>query len=135
MNPNKKHVSSILQIRSIQRQKALDLQRAWHSIPEVRKRQLELAKMRKYKLKIKLLNRLGGKCVCCGVGMEQWWNLTFDHIKPQLIKIKGDNYTSDWWQSLIHIVDLSPFQILCFGCNSSKGKREECTLPHGGKLL
>lgn len=109
------------------KERALQIQRAWHKIPENRKRQSILGKERKHRIKKEIITKLGGKCVCCGV--SEWWNLTIDHIKPTRISKTG--YNSDWWQKLYFMKDLSSYQCLCFGCNSSKGVREKCTLNHG----
>lgn len=120
----------LLLVRTIQEEKARSLQRKWHQRPEIRKRQTELNKLRKYRIKKEIMTRLGGKCVCCG--LKEWWILTIDHITP--IKNQRNKYDSDWWQTLYFMKDISAFQCLCHGCNSSKGKREKCTLPHGVDL-
>lgn len=80
----------------------------------------------RHTMKIKLLKEMGGKCICCGC--KDYWNLTYDHIKP--IKRKNRART-DMTQKLIKNKELrKKFQILCYGCNLSKNVYEKCVLNH-----
>ncbi|MDE1814715.1 MAG: hypothetical protein KGH87_08915 [Thaumarchaeota archaeon] len=79
------------------------------------------------KIKIKLINEMGGKCVCCG--LTQWWILTLDHIIP--IKGKNREHSYKLYYKLLKDLELrKDFQIMCYGCNSSKNDGEKCTLNH-----
>ena len=76
--------------------------------------------------RIKVLLLLGNKCICCGV--TEWWNLQLDHIKPQ---------TNNRMQSVTVYTKIlkgelnkEDFQILCRGCNISKGTTNTCRLNH-----
>ena len=109
---------------AIQKKKLKD-QRAYMT-PEMRARQSALGKARKVVIKKQLIERLGGSCVCCGI--TEWWVLTFDHIKP--LRENMPKYHSDWWQQLKNCPDLSHIQLMCSGCNSSKGIDKECKLEH-----
>ena len=70
---------------------------------------------------------LGGKCVCCG--LTAWWCLTIDHIRP----LRGRPRPRR--QGFIHglITGRIPpdnLQVLCSGCNMSKGTGTRCRLNH-----
>ena len=114
------------------RQHKLKIQRLYHSKPENRKRATKLAKIRKTKIKKLLISRLGNICICCGV--TEWWNLTIDHIKPLRRNSIGRKYSSDDWRKISKLKDLSEYQCLCFGCNSSKGIRDKCLINHGDEI-
>ncbi len=66
---------------------------------------------------------LGGKCVCCGV--TEWWNLTIDHIDW---RTKDKTKSITLYNRLLRGIDLQKFQILCFGCNSSKHRYTKCQI-------
>ena len=61
--------------------------------------------------------KYGKMCTCCG--LTDIHNLTKDHIVPSS---KGGTDTPD------------NIQLHCFACNTSKGNRLKCTLPHGQEL-
>ena len=70
---------------------------------------------------------MGGKCMCCGI--TEWWNLTFDHIKPVFRHRRQIN--SAHYNKLIKDHEYrEDFQLLCYGCNSSKNIKEKCTIDH-----
>jgi hypothetical protein len=80
-----------------------------------------------HRVRIKLINLMGGKCICCGV--SEWWNLTFDHIIP--IKTQKRENVTTFIRKLIKNPELrKDFQIMCFGCNGSKNIYEKCQLTH-----
>ena len=78
------------------------------------------------KRRIDVLNRLGGKCVCCGESRIEF--LTIDHVKglshrtsrdsgDMLInQIRNSNYSTE------------EFRVLCYNCNSAIGFFGYC--PH-----
>lgn len=79
------------------------------------------------RIKKELLNIMGNKCICCGV--SEWWNLTFNHIKP----LKGKNRI--YYEQLLIKLLKSPkernkMQVMCFGCNNSKKTGEKCQINH-----
>jgi 5-methylcytosine-specific restriction endonuclease McrA len=79
--------------------------------------------------KIILVNLLGGKCVCCGV--TEWWNLNFDHIIPVSTTKQKRLPAATYYKKLINgTLSLENLQILCSGCNGSKGNRKRCNLDH-----
>ena len=86
------------------------------------------AKQRRYykKLKLTTLEIIGKSCMCCGI--NEWWNLTIDHIIP----IKGKRGQShDTYRDIVNgKVNNGDFQTLCFGCNTSKNSYTECKLEH-----
>ena len=87
-------------------------------------------KMKRVEIKIWLLTKIGKKCKCCGI--KEWWNLTFDHIKPLGSK-KKPYYASLLWK-LKNNPDLrKDFQILCYGCNASKSTNIKCGLNHSNR--
>jgi len=78
-----------------------------------------------YKIKKEVIEKYGGKCVCCGENKSEF--MTFDHkyddgkewrkkVKTNSIYwIKKNNFPKD-------------FQLLCYNCNYSKGNAGYC--PH-----
>jgi hypothetical protein len=74
-------------------------------------------------LRKKVLLKLGQTCVCCGV--QDWWNLTLDHIEP----VKGNRIP---WRKLYNsvLIDSEGYQCMCYGCNNSKNLGDKCTLDH-----
>lgn len=81
----------------------------------------------KHKLRIRLINEMGGKCVCCG--LTQWWCLTLDHIKP--IRTQDREELKVLYCRLLKYPELrKDYQILCFGCNGSKSAGEKCQINH-----
>jgi len=93
--------------------------------PENKAREKARRKTPEYKAKTKKINRnnyirftkeklkYGKMCTCCG--LTDIHNLTKDHIIPLS---KGGTDTPD------------NIQLHCFACNTSKGDRLKCTLPH-----
>ena len=63
--------------------------------------------------RLRLIKSLGARCACCGETV--WWNLTIDHIVP---KSRGGKDVR------------SNLQVLCWGCNKSKGRHYHCQLDH-----
>ena len=98
-----------------------------------RERQLEYMKIynKRYRLnnakifKLKVLKILGSKCACCNI--KQWWNLTVDHIKPTGKRPKITDYYKQLTNGKHETKNL---QILCYGCNLSKGQYTHCNLRH-----
>ena len=80
--------------------------------------------------KIALVEILGGKCRCCGV--TEWWNLNLDHIIP-VSKTKQKRISAAvYYKNLLNgTLTLDNIQLLCSGCNGSKGNRKKCNLDHG----
>lgn len=103
-----------------------DEEETWIKRPPVTSTKEQREKNREHRTKLRksIINRLGGKCVCCGI--DKWWVLTIDHIIPTL----NAKRNSQAWQKLYHCEDLSEYQCLCFGCNASKNDRKECELNH-----
>jgi hypothetical protein len=89
-------------------------------------------KVYRIELKRKAIRVLGDRCNCCGI--TEWWNLCIDHIEPIMGMKRVHN------QKLYILIRDNPidarneFQLLCFGCNASKNKYKECTLPHRDDL-
>ncbi|NIU00413.1 MAG: hypothetical protein GWN01_05575 [Nitrosopumilaceae archaeon] len=83
----------------------------------------------KYTKRELAIKTLGGKCICCGV--TEWWNLTFDHIDYKT-KIKTEGNMNRLYNKIINGQEHKKYQILCFGCNSSKHKYTECRIHNKG---
>ncbi|MDE1828624.1 MAG: hypothetical protein KGH65_05690 [Candidatus Micrarchaeota archaeon] len=77
--------------------------------------------------KRKLINEMGGKCVCCG--LTQWWILTFDHIMPLKGNMRDHSYQL-YYKINNDLEYRKKFQIMCYGCNNSKHIGEKCTINH-----
>lgn len=88
---------------------------------------IERARLQKYARKIKLIEEIGGKCVCCN--LTNWWVLTIDHIKPIITDQKETPF-----QIISRLLNnpeqRKHYQILCNGCNSSKFINKKCKIYH-----
>jgi len=87
------------------------------------------SKQRRYnkKLKINALEVVGKTCTCCGV--NEWWNLSIDHIIP----FNGEKRVLSHaiYRKLINKEeDKTKYQTLCNGCNNSKNLGTKCQLEH-----
>ena len=91
-----------------------------------RKRSRKSQRMWSYNKRIELLRIMGGKCTCCGV--IDFWNLTLDHIKP--IRRKNGERFDNTITLLKNPEKQKDFQILCYGCNISKGAYDKCSIDH-----
>lgn len=77
--------------------------------------------------RIKLIQLMGGKCSCCGIDI--WWVLEFDHKIP--IRTSDREPISSVIKRLLRYpYQREEWQLLCSGCNISKGDRDKCNLPH-----
>ena len=67
------------------------------------------------------------KCACCGLNSIH--NLTLDHKNGN----NNKNHKGGWqtWEDLVKNNFPDGYQVLCFGCNISKGNRDKCMLNHG----
>jgi len=87
------------------------------------------SKQRRYykKLKIGALQIVGKTCICCGV--NEWWNLSIDHIIP--INEEKRVQSHDIYRKLVNEEeDKAKYQTLCHGCNNSKNSGTKCQLMH-----
>jgi len=81
----------------------------------------------KRRLKLKIIEEYGGKCVCCGENRFEF--LTIDHINgdgKQHRKELGANMLYNWLKKNNFPKD--NFQLLCMNCNFAKGHFGKC--PH-----
>lgn len=105
-----------------------DVEKEWRRKWELKNRDKRRETNKQYsrRRKAKVLKLLGTKCNCCGI--KEFWNLTVDHIIPQ--------DKTRIISQVVHVgilngkEDLSQFQILCFGCNLSKGRYKKCKINH-----
>lgn len=85
------------------------------------------SKRRKYKREYrqKIINKLGGKCACCGESQFEF--LQFDHINND-----GADHRREVGSAGVSVsrvaANLDRFQVLCCNCNFAKGAWGVC--PH-----
>jgi hypothetical protein len=86
-----------------------------------KKRYIESFRKSKFKLKIEVIEKLGGKCIKCGENYHEF--LTIDHVNnngSEHRKLIGSIY-----RMIRHSTDLSDYQLLCWNCNCSKNINDE----------
>lgn len=86
------------------------------------------SRLRRYNERKKLFKIMGNKCICCKI--TEWWNLTIDHIKPLNDTKKRISPAILIPILLKNRILIKKYQILCFGCNTSKHTGKECVLIH-----
>lgn len=97
---------------------------------ECREKRKEVMKGCHFRLKLKVLDRYGGKCACCGEAEPEF--LAIDHINNdgaehrREIGIKGGG--TMFYQWLVKNNFPNGFQVLCFNCNFAKSQSGGC--PH-----
>jgi hypothetical protein len=94
----------------------------------------EKANQRHKKLRLRVLETYGNKCVCCGETTNEF--LAIDHVKGngnahrrEMKENGGGHYIMHW---IIKHNFPKDFQILCHNCNMSKGFYGYC--PHSAKV-
>jgi len=83
----------------------------------------------RHRLRDEVINRYGGKCVCCGETRKEY--LTIDHKNGNGRKQKreiGARTSQEFYRWLKQNNYPEGFQVLCFNCNCGKGNYNAC--PH-----
>lgn len=80
---------------------------------------------RRKKVKLEIVEKYGGKCVCCGESRLEF--LTIDHINGRNKGDKNTGYRMYYWLKRTKEV-LKDVRILCWNCNCSRGSFGVC--PH-----
>lgn len=85
------------------------------------------------RLRLSLIHRYGGKCLCCGENREEF--LAIDHIdgdgnvhRRSIIAKEKGNTSASFYRWLIKNEDLTKFRTLCHNCNMARGLYGRC--PH-----
>ena len=88
---------------------------------------LEMGRERTKKIKKKVFDAYGNKCVCCGETTFEF--LSIDHINKDGYKHRKELEGNSIYRWLIkNNFPKDRFQILCFNCNLARGFYGEC--PH-----
>ena len=81
----------------------------------------------KSKVRIKLINLLGDRCVCCG--LDKWWILTVDRIVYSKSDIRETPHAL--YKKLVENPELlKEYQCLCLGCDKGKNTGGRCLIHH-----
>lgn len=96
-------------------------------------------RQKSYRLKIRkqVLEKYGGKCVCCGE--SNWAFLVIDHINDDGYIERREKYGSQSGASFSFVLELNrnpirtDLQILCWNCNATKSLYGSC--PHSGSWI
>lgn len=96
---------------------------ASHSLPKTRSKD----SLRNYARRLDVINRYGGRCVCCGEDRYEF--LAIDHVHGNGA---ADRKRSNGNLARLAVIQGYPdtFQILCHNCNMSKGFYGSCPHKH-----
>lgn len=76
-------------------------------------------------IRLEVLNKLGGRCLCCGETREEF--LTLDHIQGGGKKHRSEVGTYIF-RRIRNNPDPKTYRVLCYNCNCARGFRGYC--PH-----
>lgn len=84
-------------------------------------------------LRIRIINKYGGKCACKGCGICDFEFLTIDHIKGNGGSEVGKGLRFNTVTAFYRYLDseepnLKDYQVLCSGCNFAKSDKDRCPL-------
>lgn len=103
---------------------------AWYS----RNRELasRIARERRRTMRHEIIQRLGGKCVCCGESHEMF--LAIDHKNGGGTKHRRSIPATTYYRHLYNgSLNIDQFQIMCHNCNSASGYYGAC--PHSVEAI
>lgn len=78
------------------------------------------------RLKRKVFDHYGWRCVCCGITISDF--LTLDHVNGNGREDRRGQCMENMYLRIIHAAFPDTYRILCFNCNCSRGCYEYC--PH-----
>ncbi len=110
------------------RDHVLEMERArYHTkTPEQKKKQLEVNRLRRQRLRLVAIEHYGGRCDCCGETLNEF--LCIDHIGGGGNEHRKQMTTKSIGEWLKANDYPEGFRVLCHNCNMAEGIYGEC--PH-----